>query len=143
MSRKNVPFHMDRSTAVKLFINVAVQDTLNFGGCTYGLDTKPPYSRYTPSVGYLVGGARGVHEMVTSPGKLRDVLECFWTAHCWKVCPEYGTFLGTWIDPNSNTVHVDVSEVYYDREAAIATARERGEHVIWDVAKGESITVQP
>jgi hypothetical protein len=47
--------------------------------------------------------------------------------------------VGTW--RHDGTVYVDLVDVFTDREAALAAARDRGEMAIWDAYASEEITV--
>jgi hypothetical protein len=47
--------------------------------------------------------------------------------------------VGTWA--HDGKIYVDLVDVFTDREAALAAARERGELAIWDAYASEEITV--
>ena len=46
--------------------------------------------------------------------------------------------IGAWVN-DANYVYIEVSDIVFDREEAIALGKARGEEAIWDFANSESI----
>lgn len=53
-----------------------------------------------------------------------------------------GIYLGIWHDLDSNLVFLDLSEVFQDREKAIAAAKERDQIAIYDLSTGTTIPTE-
>lgn len=85
-----------------------------------------------PTTGYAVGGRVPSLELERwrDSDAAREAVETFVREHD----NESGTVLGSWVDPATDTLYLDVCDVLADKRAALALARERGELAIWDYA---------
>ena len=49
-------------------------------------------------------------------------------------------YLGTWLDPDTGMISLDISTCMSDKNAAIDYAREHNEKAIWDIGNAENIS---
>ena len=66
----------------------------------------------------------------------------YWKAHR-GVLADDDRFLGTWPDPETGIVDLDVVEIHDSLESAIKVGRARGEKAIHDLERGEVIPITP
>lgn len=55
------------------------------------------------------------------------------------VLSEDGVVLGTWLDPDTGNIYLDISKRFEDKAEAIKYASEHNEKAIWDVKNMENI----
>ena len=55
------------------------------------------------------------------------------------ILSEEGNYFGTWLDPETGEISLDISKCFDDREAAIKYASEHNEKAIWDIENMDSI----
>lgn len=55
------------------------------------------------------------------------------------VLKEEGNVLGTWLDPDTGNIYLDISKRFEDKAEAIKYASEHNEKAIWDVKNMENI----
>lgn len=55
------------------------------------------------------------------------------------VLKEDGNVLGTWLDPDTGNIYLDISKRFEDKAEAIKYASEHNEKAIWDVKNMENI----
>lgn len=90
---------------------------------------------------YAVGGATDSVEMVDnnllSFNAFRDIMEL--NIEFMERQPDTTTqVIGAWVN-DEGVAFIEVSDIVFDREEAIALGKERGEEAVWDFAKAESI----
>lgn len=96
-----------------------------------------------PTSGYMVGGV--TPSVILDPGTTlpRLILDLL---HFYQRNQEHldkdGLFLGTWVDPETGKIYLDVSQRVADLEEALKIGDLRGEIAIWDVINGQEISVQ-
>jgi hypothetical protein len=97
---------------------------------------------YFPSCeAYAVGGASDSVETEynddLSFNKFREIMEL--KIEFMKAQPDTTTqVIGAWVN-DEGVAFIEVSDIVFDREEAIALGKERGEEAVWDFAKAESI----
>ena len=109
-------------------IEEIIEHTANNGGASINMATGT-----TPDSGYMV--SRAGSELITEMPLIREHLERFVQAYQ----DELDTYLGTWIDPDTGLVYLDIS----DNLDSLDTARDMGiareQLAIYAVEQGETI----
>jgi len=123
-------------------IDDLIEQTRKNGGFTVSMTGRP-----VPETGYMVGGY--VDSLIFG----KDVLKPDHNSTAYRIISQYVgrnfrlltsdgiTFLGGWIDPETDLVYIDVSQHFKEKGMALAAARFHGEISIWDLEKGEEIRV--
>lgn len=88
---------------------------------------------HEPTDGYMVGGATAELVLTDSSNAAHKIREY--------VTGTDGTYYGIWRNDDTGHHHVDVSEHYDSREAALTVARIRGEIAVWDLSNGCEVRV--
>ena len=134
------------------------RDTLSIGGGTWARDAYRHVvlpNRYVVALGEpwtrVISSANGTmddypgYDELTMPWdtaealrELANLTEPWQTAAAFNPNPKA---LGTWVDPSTNNVHVDIVESLVHRGYALRTARERGQLSIFDQWTWKAIDV--
>ena len=122
-----------KRTLANLDYPALVADVHTFGGFTVALDGSRPSDGYAVSLsgherrtGKAGNGADDIYRYVIAHGSaLRDT----------------GAYLGAYLDTDSETVYLDVSHVFLDRQNAETLAVLEGQRAIFDLLTGETIPV--
>jgi len=100
-----------------------------------------------PSTGYMVGGY--ANSLIFG----RDVLEPNHNVTAYQLISQYVgkhfrlltsdtiTFLGGWIDEDTDLVYIDISQHFTEKGQALAAAHYHGELAIWDLENEREIRV--
>ena len=110
-------------------IDEIVEHTTNNGGASINMATGT-----TPATGYMV--SRAGSEVVFSDGLTRAAVEEFTQAYQEEL-DNPDTYLGTWLDPETGLVYLDISDNLDNLDTAVALGAER----IYAVEQGETIRV--
>jgi hypothetical protein len=102
-----------------------------------------------PDTGYMVGGMTDSlifgADLIMDKGhnSLAYQMIMQWMSHNFSLATRTNTFLGGWIDTETCTMYVDLSEHFPSdmEQNAMAAAKEREEIAIWDLEKGEEIRI--
>jgi hypothetical protein len=109
--------------------------TLTDGGATFVLGADA-FLTSAPGPTFVVGRARGIPAREV-PAQGFGANDVHWQLSRARIVGADG--VGTW--QHDGTVYVDLVEIFTDRDAALAAARDRGEIAIWDAYAGAEITV--
>lgn len=100
-----------------------------------------------PGVGYMVGGYTdslifdasivmdGQHDNIVFNMIVR------WINKNYTLATRFDMYIGSWIDKETNSMYIDLSQHFTDRAVAIHTAIFHDEIAIWDLEKGEEIKI--
>lgn len=108
-------------------------ETIVNQGCSYSLNN----GNFNPKNGYFVGGfvkSMVVHLSEFNESHLRNFILCNSP-----LLSLDNAYLGTWIDTETNLVHIDVSMLIDNLVSALDTASLYNEIAIYDNANGKSI----
>lgn len=92
-----------------------------------------------PTTGYMVGGA--APELIipwsdVEGGEIRKYAEQ------WAPLLElHGFYLGTWINPETDLLHIDISQHFTDIFKATHAGQIRGELAVYDIAAGQAFQI--
>ena len=114
-------------------IDEIIEHTAIKGGASINLA-----SGSTPAGGYMV--SRAGSEIITEMPKLRGDLGRFVQAYQEEL-DNSDTYLGTWIDPDTGLVYLDISDNLDNLDTAVALGVERAQLAIYAVEQGETIRV--
>ena len=106
-------------------IDEIIEHTAINGGASINLA-----SGSTPTGGYMV--SRAGSEIITEMPKLRGDLERFVQAYQEEL-DNSDTYLGTWIDPDTGLVYLDISDNLDNLDTAVALGVERAQLAIYAV----------
>lgn len=114
-------------------------DAIKNGGGTYRVVRfeygAPMFINTEIDFGYFVAKAGGVENLPTFVGMAETFLGIWRARHFYS-----GHDFGLWRDENGNW-SIDESMWFHDRNTAIAVGRENDQRAIWDIEKGEEITL--
>lgn len=113
----------------------AIAETLLTAARTSGGITLNPSTGTSPTSGYAVGYPYGGISF-------RDdsEVDIKWIAEVAREADENGYFVGSWYAPHG-VIFIDLVEVITDRDEAIEAGLSRTELAIYDLEKGEEITL--
>ena len=111
-------------------IEEIIEHTANNGGASINMATGN-----VPDTGYMV--SRAGSEIITELPMMRDHLERFVQAYQ----DELDTYLGTWLDPETGLVYLDISDNLDNLDTAVALGAERAQLAIYAVEQEETIRV--
>jgi hypothetical protein len=135
--RNSAPF-AETSDKIKTMAEEVAKNTIKNGG-----DTVLTVDGSRPDSGYCVGGAMPgeVVENFKNETDLAERITMFMVTHEGDLLHGKGYALGTWIDPETGWVDLDVSNVVADYRTAMKLAKQRGEVAIYRVRDGRTIYV--
>ena len=111
-------------------IEEIIEHTANNGGASINMATGN-----VPDTGYMV--SRAGSEIITELPMMRDHLERFAQAYQEEL-DNPDTYLGTWLDPETGLVYLDISD---NLDTAVALGAERDQLAIYAVEQEETIRV--
>ena len=113
-------------------MDTVIESTIKSGGASINMTAGT-----TPAGGYMV--SRAGSEIITEMPRLRGDLERFVQAYQEEL-DNSDTYLGTWIDPDTGLVYLDISDNLDNLDTAVALGAERAQLAIYAVEQGETIT---
>ena len=112
-------------------IEEIIEHTTNNGGASINMATGK-----VPATGYMV--SRAGSEIITELPMMRDHLERFAQAYQEEL-DNPDTYLGTWLDPETGLVYLDISDNLDNLDTAVALGAERAQLAIYAVEQEETI----
>ena len=112
-------------------IEEIIEHTANNGGASINMATGN-----VPATGYMV--SRAGSEIITELPMMRDHLERFVQAYHEEL-DNTDTYLGTWLDPETGLVYLDISDNLDNLDTAVALGAERAQLAIYAVEQEETI----
>ena len=112
-------------------IDEIIEHTAMNGGASINMATGK-----VPDAGYMV--SRVGSEVITEAPLTREVVEGFTQAYQDEL-DNSDTYLGTWVDPDTGLVYLDISDNLDNLDTAVALGAEREQLAIYAVEQGETI----
>ena len=112
-------------------IDDIIEHTAMNGGASINMATGK-----VPDAGFMV--SRAGSEIITEMPLIREHLERFVQAYQDEL-DNSDTYLGTWIDPDTGLVYLDISDNLDNLDTAVALGVEREQLAIYAVEQGETI----
>jgi hypothetical protein len=112
-----------------------------------GGDTQSVRGDKVPDSGFMVGGFVDSlifdAMLIRDPGHFREVYGMImkWVNANFKLATQANIFVGGWIDTETNTAYIDLSEHFPEdmRENAMFAGKQNNEIAIWDLGEGKEI----
>ena len=114
-------------------IDEIIEHTAINGGASINMATGQ-----VPDAGYMV--SRAGSEIITELPLMREHLEQFTQAYQEEL-DNPDTYLGTWLDPDTGLVYLDISDNLDNLDTAVTLGVERAQLAIYAVEQGETIRV--
>ena len=112
-------------------IDEIIEHTAKNGGASINMATGK-----VPTAGYMV--SRAGSEIITEMPLMREHLEQFTQAYQDEL-DNPDTYLGTWIDPETGLVYLDISDNLDNLDTAVTLGAERAQLAIYAVEQGETV----
>lgn len=100
-----------------------------------------------PEIGYMVGGYTDsliFDASVVMDGQHDDIVYNMivrWINENYTLATRFDMYIGSWIDKETGSVYIDISQHFTDRAVAIHTAIFHDEIAIWDLAASAEIKI--